>query len=159
MVLSLSHPPPFYSPEDKRLHCLCPVRVLRQYVRRTALFRASVKQLFVTHGPGKAAGKAAATPTLSRWILEAIRLAYSSKGLDVPDGLRAHSTRAGASSWAVAEGVSIQEVCMAANWSSLSTFATFYRLDVSAPSMAHSVLGVVDPSFQALDLTSTGGSV
>ena len=67
VALLAYHPPPFSSPEDKRLHCLCPVRVLRQYVRRTALFRGSVKQLFVTHGLGKAAGKVAATPTLYRW--------------------------------------------------------------------------------------------
>ena len=153
------HPPPFASPEDRRLNCVCPVRALRQYVRKTAVIRGSVSQLFVTHGPGKAAGKPAASPTLSRWILDAIRLAYSSKGLDVPDGLRAHSTRAMASSWAVAKGVSIQEVCLAANWSSSATFATFYRLDVSASSMAHAVLEVGDPSFQALDLTSRGGSV
>ena len=153
------HPPPFASKEDERLNCICPVRALRQYVQKTAVIRGAVQQLFVTHGPGKAAGSPAAAPTLSRWILDAIRLAYSSKGLDLPDGLKAHSTRAMASSWAVAKGVSIHEVCMAANWSSSSTFATFYRLDVPAPLGVHSVLEVADPSFQALDLTSTGGSV
>ena len=155
VVLPAFHPPPFSSPEDKRLHCLCPVRALRQYVRRTAVFRGSVKQLFVTHGPGKAAGKVAATPTLSRWLLEA----YSSKGLDVPDGLKVHSTRAMASLWAVAKGVSIPEVCLAVNWSSPLTFATFYRLDVPAPRGVLPVLEVADPSFQALELTPPGGSV
>ena len=117
------------------------------------MIRGAVYQLFVTCGPGKA------TPTLSRWILDAIRLAYSSKGMDLPDGLKAHSTRAMASSWAVAKGVSIHEVCVAVNWSSSSTCATFYRLDVPAPLGVHSVLEVAGPSFQGLDLTSTGGSV
>ena len=135
------------------------MHALRQYVQKTAVIRGDVSQLFVTHGPGRATGSAAATPTLSRWILEAIRLAYSSKALVLPAGLRAHSTRAMASSWAVAKGVSIQEVCVAANWSSSSTFATFYRLDVPAPTGVHSVLEVADPSFQVLDLTSVSGSV
>ena len=158
VVLPAFHPPPFSSSEDERMHYLCPVRALRLYVQRTAACRGCVKQLFVTHGPGKAAGRVAATPTLSRWLLEAIRLAYSSKGLDVPDGLKAHSTRAMASSWAVAKGVSIQEVCLAANWSSASTFATFYRLDVPAPHGVLPVLEVADPSFQALGPTTPGGS-
>ena len=98
-----------------------------------------------------------AKPTLTRWLLDAIRLAYSSKGREPPVGLRAHSTRAMASSWAVTRGVSMQEVCMAANWSSASTFAAFYRLDVAAPFLAHAVLGVADPSVQGLVLAAVAG--
>ena len=143
------HPPPFSSTEEERLHCLCPVRALQCYVQKTAGLRQT-SQLFVTHGPGRGAGRAAARPTLSRWLVEAIRLAYSSKGLDPPEGIRAHSTRGASTSWAVTRGVSIQEVCMAANWASSSTFATFYRLDVAAPTVAHAVLGVADASVQGI---------
>ena len=67
-------------------------------------------------------------------------MAYTSAG-----ALRAHSTRVVSASWAVTRGVPVQEVCMAANWSSSSTFLTFYNLDVSASTVAHTVLGVANP--------------
>ena len=134
------HPPPFASEEDRGLHCLCPVRALRLYVQRTAA-RDRPSQLFVSLGPGSP-GKAVSKSTLSRWIVDAIRLAYTSRGAPVPEGLRAHSTRGVSTSWALCRGVSIQDVCMAASWSSPSTFAAFYSLDVAATSMAHAVLGV-----------------
>ncbi len=47
-----------------------------------------------------------------------------------------------ATSWALFRGISIQEICAAASWSSPYTFACFYRLDVTELSLAHSVLGV-----------------
>ena len=51
--------------------------------------RGSVSQLLVTYGPGRAASKAASKPTVSRWrLVEAIRLAYTSKGVAAPAGLR-----------------------------------------------------------------------
>ena len=142
--LEAFHPPPFSSDQDRRLHNICPLRALRLYVQRTKDIRGEVSQLFVTHGPGRAAGKAASKPTLSRWIVEAIRMAYSSRGVEPPTGLRAHSSRAQATSWALFKGVSLQEVCDAANWSSGLTFADFYSLDVAAPSLAQAVLGVAD---------------
>ncbi len=61
-----------------------------------------------------------------------ITLAYSSLGLQCPIGVRAHSTRGIASSWAWSSGVSISEICEAAGWSSSSTFVRFYNLDVPA---------------------------
>ena len=146
MRLEAFHPPPFSSDLDRRLNNICPVRVLRQYLHKTAGVRGSVSQLLVTYGPGRAAGKAASKTSISRWLVEAIRLAYSVKGLEAPDGLRAHSSRAQASSWALFKGISIQEVCDAANWSSGLTFADFYSLDVAAPSVATAVLGVADPT-------------
>ncbi len=44
-------------------------------------------------------------------------------------GIRAHSTRGIASSWAWSSGVSIAEICAAAGWASPSTFARFYSLE------------------------------
>ncbi len=69
---------------------------------------------------------------LSHWIVDAIALAYSSKGMECPIAVRAHSTRGLVFSWAWANGISIQDICMAAGWSSPSTFARFYNLDVSS---------------------------
>ena len=138
------HPPPFSSTEDERLHCLCPVRALRFYCQRTATVRSS-PQLFISYGQGQLRS-AVAKATLSRWIVDAIKLAYTSSGAPVPEGLKAHSTRGISASWALSRGASVQEICAAANWVSPSTFATFYCLDVAASSVAHAVLGVAATS-------------
>ncbi len=69
---------------------------------------------------------------LSRWIVDAVTLVYSSLGLQCPIGLRAHSTRGIISLWAWSNGVSITEICAAAGWASPSTFVRFYNLDVPA---------------------------
>ena len=86
------------------------------------------------------------TVSLSWWIVEVVRLAYTSAGVPVPEKLRALTTRGIAASWAVTRGVPIQAVCEAANWSSPSTFSAFYNLDVSASTVAHTVLGVANTS-------------
>ncbi|KAL0163880.1 hypothetical protein M9458_039633, partial [Cirrhinus mrigala] len=65
-----------------------------------------------------------------RWIVDAITLAYSSLGLRCSIGVRAHSTRGMASSWAWSSGVSIAEICAATDWASPSTFTRFYNLGV-----------------------------
>ena len=99
------------------------VRALRLYRQKTLIdYRSLVAQ-----------------SSLSRYIVEAIRLAYTA-GVPVPEGLRAHSTRAVSAFWALARGAFAQEVCMAANWSSPSTFAVLYNLDIAASSVAHAVL-------------------
>lgn len=131
-------PPPFTSEEQRRLHCLCPLRALRTYMSRTSEFRLC-DQLFVCFAR-PARGKALSKQRLSHWIVEAIALAYSTRGMSLPVGLHAHSTRGMAASWALFKGVSLDQVCSAASWSSPHTFVRFYRLDVAAPSVASSVL-------------------
>ena len=143
------HPPPFGSEEDRRLHLLCPVRALRVYMDRTGPFRKS-GQLFVAWG-ASARGKPVTKGRLSQWIVEAIQLAYSSAGALPPVGLRAHSTRGVSASWALYKGISVQDVCTAASWSSPSTFARFYNLDVSEPSVAHAVLGAASGRSRSLE--------
>ncbi len=69
---------------------------------------------------------------ISRWLVDVITLEYSSLGLQCPIGVRAHSTRGIASSWAWSSGVSISDICEVAGWSSPSTFVRFYNLDVPA---------------------------
>ncbi len=58
-------------------------------------------------------------------IIDAIKLAYSSLGQLCPMGVKAHSTRSIASSWAWSSGVSIAEICLAAGWASPSRFGRF----------------------------------
>ncbi|XP_066524949.1 uncharacterized protein [Hoplias malabaricus] len=136
--LAAFHPPPFNTVEDQKLNCLCPVRALRQYIDRTAGFRRH-DQLFVSWAtPHK--GKPLSRQRLSHWIVEAIAVVYRCKGSQPPEGLRAHSTRGMATSWALFKGVSVLDLCTAVSWASGNTFARFYRLDVSGPSLAHAVL-------------------
>ncbi len=117
---------------------VCPVRALRIYIDRSASFRQS-NQLFVCYG-GCARGRAVSKQRLSHWIVDAITAAYTNQGLECPLHIRGHSTRAMASSWAWSRGMSIQDICVAAGWSSENTFARFYRLDVQ--SFASQVLSV-----------------
>ncbi|XP_053296886.1 uncharacterized protein LOC128456655 [Pleuronectes platessa] len=147
--LSAFQPPPYGSAEQQRLHMLCPVRALHTYVERTRSFRKG-DQLFVSWAKPHW-GKPVTKQRLSHWIVDAIALAYSSSGLQVPTGLRAHSTRGLTTSWALFKGVSIQDICAAASWSSPLTFARYYRLDVTSPGLTHAVLSVgsnVDLTFK-----------
>lgn len=57
--------------------------------------------------------------------LEAISLAYASQGADYPIGVRAHSTRGLASSWAMF----IKDICLA-GWSPQNIFARFYNFEI-----------------------------
>ncbi len=127
-VITLSTLPP--SEEDRELSLLCPVRALRIYFERSAPFRHT-EQLFVSFG-NHAKGHPVTKQRLSKWIVDAVMLAYSSLGLQCPIGVRAHSTRGIASSWAWSSGVSITEICVAAGWATPSTFARFYNLDIPA---------------------------
>lgn len=136
--MSAFYPPPFSSSEQEQLHALCPVHALHIYVDRTQGF-CKTNQLFVSWAKPHT-GKPIIKQWLSHWIVAAISMAYSSKGLHAPADLRAHSTRGMATSWALFSAVSIQGICSAA--SSPHTFARFYALDVTAPPLVHSVLSV-----------------
>lgn len=138
------HPPPFGTEEDRRLNFLCPVRALKMYCEMTQARRKS-HSLFVPHGKSTAKMEIAKA-TLSGWIVDAIRLAYDSANVARPEGFTAHSTSGMSSSWGLWQGTTIQEVCLAANWTSPSTFAAHYQLDVAPRSLAHSVLQVAADS-------------
>ncbi len=79
-VITLSALPP--SEEDRELSLLCPVRALRIYFERSAPFRRT-EQLFVSFG-NRAKGHPVTKQRLSKWIVDAVMLAYSSLGLQCP---------------------------------------------------------------------------
>ncbi len=95
---------------------LCPVRALRLYFECSKSFRQT-EQHFVCFG-GCFRGLPVTKQRLSHWIVDGIALAYASAGVQCPIGVRAHSTRGMASSWAWSSGISIGEICAAAGWSS-----------------------------------------
>ncbi|KAI2653717.1 hypothetical protein H4Q32_014045 [Labeo rohita] len=128
VVLQAFCPPPYRDPDQQKLNCMCPVRALDTYVHRAARWRKS-DQLFVCYGPPKK-GLPASKQTLSRWIVDAICSAYKSSDLPPPLGVKAHSTRSMAASKAFLAGVSMQNICNAAGWSTPLTFVRFYDLDL-----------------------------
>ncbi len=127
-VITLSALPP--SEQDQGFNLLCPVRALRIYMEHFAPFRQS-EQLCVCFG-GRTKGSPVTKQRLSIWIINAIKLAYSSLGQLCPIGVRAQSTRGIASSWVWSSGVSFAETRAVAGWASSSTFARFYNLEVPA---------------------------
>ncbi len=128
VTLHSFHPPPFASCEDERLHLLCPVRALKLYLDRSKVWRKS-SQLLVCFGAGRR-GLATSKQRISHWVRDAISLAYKARNLPSPFSLRAHSTRGVASSQALFRGVPLEDICVAAGWSSPHTFVKFYNLDV-----------------------------
>ena len=119
-------------PEDTgRTSLLCPVRALRFYIKATEHLRRS-DQLFVCHGH-RNKGRALSTQRLSHWVTDAISHAYSISDRPVPSGIRCHSTRSVATSWAALRGVPLRDICLAASWASPSTFTRFYRVNVADP--------------------------
>ncbi len=128
VTLHSFHPPPFASGEDERLHMFCPVRALKIYVDRSSHWRKS-PQLLVCFGAGRR-GLATSKHRISHWVRDAISLAYEVRGLSSPLSVRAHSTRSVASSQALFRRVPLEDICVAAGWSSPHTFIRFYNLDL-----------------------------
>ncbi len=120
VTLHSFHPPPFASSEDERLHMLCPVRALKLYVDRSKVWRKS-PQLLIFFGAGRR-GLATSKQRISHWVRDAISLAFEVRNLPSPLSLRAHSTRGVASSQALFRGVPLEDICVAAGWSSPHTF-------------------------------------
>ncbi len=132
VTLHSFHPPPFASSEDERLHLLCPVRALKLIVDRSKVWRKS-PQLLICFGAGRR-GLATSKQRISHWVRDAISLAYEARNLPSPLSLRVHSTRGIASSQALFRGVPLEDICVAAGWSSPHTFVKFYNLDVDTAS-------------------------
>ncbi|XP_070410731.1 uncharacterized protein [Nothobranchius furzeri] len=132
-------PPPHNSEEEAASHLLCPVRALARYVSRTSGIRRS-RNLFV-HYRESSLGQVLSAQRLSRWLCDAISLAYTSSGRDPPEALGAHSARGISSSMALLSGVSMEDICQAASWASSCSFTRYYLRDVSSGSITRSVLG------------------
>ncbi|XP_073413338.1 uncharacterized protein [Dendrobates tinctorius] len=134
------------TPEEQKFHTLDVRRTVLKYIERSRSWR-QCRALFVSF-QGHKKGYRVTKSTISRWIREAIRLAYSAKNENPPESIRAHSTRAMATSWAERGDVPIETICKAAIWSSPSTFYNHYRLDLSSTadlSFGRTILSTVVP--------------
>ncbi len=103
-----------FSTVQKQTEAIQHILPRRIYVDRTRSFRSS-EQLFVCYR-GQQKGKAVSKQRLAHWIVDAIALAYQSQGEPCPMGVRAHSTRSVASSYALVHGASLADICRAAGW-------------------------------------------
>ncbi len=103
---------------------VCSVRALRIYIDRLESFLLS-DQLFVCYG-GWAKGRAMSKQRLSHWIVDVSRLLIRAKVRNALCTLG--PTQQGLQS----RGMSIQDICLAAGWSSQNTFARFYKWDVQS---------------------------
>ena len=113
---------------------LCAYLTLREYLERTKPFRA-------TPGPSKLLlshikpHRPISTDTCSRWLRSVLDLS----GIDTSI-FKGHSFRGAATSKAHSQGVSIDSILKAADWSNEQTFTRFYRRDTNSNSFAHVVL-------------------
>jgi hypothetical protein len=123
------YPPPDLLPSSENLQALCVRRVVSKYVEVTQPFRSS-DQLLVCFGGSKKGGPAAKA-TISRWVRDCIKLAYSSQNLTLDGGVRAHDTRSVSATWAQFNNASLKDICDTASWSNSSTFATHYQLNIA----------------------------
>lgn len=114
--------------KEEEFHTLDVKRAVLSYLENTKDFRCS-DALFVLFS-GNKKGRQASRGTIARWLRMAISEAYSLTGLESPLNVRAHSTRASAVSWAEKAGATPEQICKAATWTSLTTFARHYRLDL-----------------------------
>lgn len=116
------------SEKEREFHCLDVRRCVIAYLQATQSFRKSDHLLLQFQGPNK--GQMASKITIARWIKIAISTCYLLKEKTPPAGIRAHSTRAVATSWAESASTSIEQICKAATWSNPSTFFKHYKLDI-----------------------------
>ncbi len=112
IMLQAFCPPPFQKADQERHNLLCPVGALDAYVHRAALWCKN-EQLFVCFGPPNK-GSPASKQRMSKWVVEAISLAYESAGQPYPMAVWSHMTRSMGASKALISGVALQEVCDAA---------------------------------------------
>ncbi len=105
------------------------VAVSRESIAHIRGPHPELQKLFACHG-GQQKGKAVSKQRLAHWIVEAVALAYQSQGEPCPLGVRANSTRSVASSHALAHDASLADICRAAGWATMNTFARFYSLRV-----------------------------
>lgn len=115
--------------DDSSIMTLCPVRVLKVYLRRVALFRRGRRRLFISFRPSFK-GEVRAS-TISRWLVQTIRVAYTLSRVrePFPDNVTAHEVRALSTSWAWLNHVPLDRVLRAGYWRCQNSFISFYLRD------------------------------
>ena len=113
-----------------------PRRSIRIYLDKTAGSRDSsvedTSRLFLSIcKPHRKVSK----QTIASWIGNVIKMAYKNDKLKV----KAHSTRAIGTSWALSKGASLSSILEAADWSSADTFVRFYYREMDSQVLSSNV--------------------
>lgn len=107
---------------------LCPIRCLKWYLSHAERIRPEgVDSLLIATTPPH---NAISSATVSRWLRQAIEEAGPSALRGGP--IRAHDTRALATSWALFNGAPVADIIRAAYWANSNTFIAKYLRDVLA---------------------------
>lgn len=115
---------------ERSWHTLDVRRALKIYLQHTvSLWKTEA--LFISFHP-TSIGVKATGPTLGRWIRATISTAYQHHVLPVPQGI----TGSTATSAAWSTQASLEEVCRAATWTSITPFIRHYKVDSFASSDA-----------------------
>ena len=130
---------------------LCPVRAVREYLRRTRSHRPRLARLFLTTGYQR---KGVSKNTISFWLRQVIRKAYESSGEELPPRYRAHETRSIATSAEFRRNFAVGQVMRAAVWARQTTFTSFYLRDVTHRYLDTFSLGPVVAAQQVLQPTN-----
>ena len=100
---------------------LCLKSYISAYIKRTSEFRGEndkIKPLFISWATKRPVSK----QTIARWLTEALKLS----GIDTTK-YKSHSYRGSGLSAAQDRGASIQDIIKQGNWTSKSTFLTYYN--------------------------------
>ena len=119
---------------------LCPVRAVRLYLRRTAVYRPQCNRLFVSTGLNK---KEVSKGTISFWLRRVISRAYQLSGRAQPPSVRARETRGIAPSLLYKSKFALDQVLRAGTWKRNTTFTRHYLRDIAHRSLDSYHLGPV----------------
>ena len=112
---------------------LCPVRLVRCYLDRTAAHRPLCKWLFVTAGRSK---EEISKTTVSFWLRKTISRAYELSGAEQPvPAPRARETRGIAPSLLFKKNFAVDQVLKAGMWRRHTTFTRHYLRDLAHRSL------------------------
>lgn len=112
---------------------LCPVRCLKEYLKRTRNKRGNVRQLFVNSDCASKTAKPVHMNTISAWIKSLVAYAYDTytDGSGSLLNRAAHEIRAQAASYHLQINFSIEQIMEQCRWSQHTTFTNYYLRDVA----------------------------
>lgn len=134
---------------------LCPVRALREYLRRTQPIRdPACRRLFISVNPNFPSD--IRKGTVARWLSSVIAKAYKQALLQAPS-VRAHEIRALATSLAAAHNVSLHHIMESASWRSSDCFISCYLRDISrlGEDGSHGISAAVVAGFSVASATAS----
>ena len=105
---------------------LCPVKLITDYISKTSAVRQNQRKLLLSFTKPH---KAATIRTISRWLKIVLKNAKTNVNI-----YQGHSLRTASSSKASMQGLNIQSVLKAGGWSRESTFAKFYKKEITVDS-------------------------